>query len=138
MAKLTEIFVPLHTTRLVGWLTCAVGFTVIVNVFAGPGQLLEALVNVGVTIIVATIGELPVLTALNEIFPLPVADSPIAVLLFVHVYPVVPPVLDVTKLALVLSPLHTTWFDGWLTCPDGFTVIAKVLGIPGQLAAPFE
>ena len=30
---------PAQMTRSVGWLTCAVGFTVIGNDFVGPGQL---------------------------------------------------------------------------------------------------
>jgi hypothetical protein len=57
------------------------GLTVIVNICAVPGQLLA----VGVTVIVPVIGAFVVLVAVNAaIFPVPLAASPIVVLLFVH------------------------------------------------------
>ena len=36
---INEVFVPLQNTWLVGWLTCAFGFTVIVNVDELPVQV---------------------------------------------------------------------------------------------------
>ena len=68
----------LQTTWLAGWITCPVGFTVIVKVFVGPVQFTPLLVNVGVTTIVAITGAVPVLTAVNEaMLPVPNAKSPI-------------------------------------------------------------
>ena len=61
------------------------GFTVMVNCCEGPGLLTPFAVYVGVTVIVAVIGEDPVLVALNApMFPEPDAGSPIAVLLLVQ------------------------------------------------------
>ena len=77
--------VALQTTWLAGWFTCPVGFTVMVKVFVGPAQPTEPLVKVGVTTIVATTGEVPVFTAVNEaMFPVPDARSPIPGVSFVH------------------------------------------------------
>ena len=54
----------------------------IVKVCGVPGQPLP----VGVTVIVAVIGVVPVLVAVKlAIFPVPFAAKPIAVLLLVHV-----------------------------------------------------
>ena len=56
-----------------------------VKVFAGPSQLTEPLVNVGVTTMVATTGAVPVFTAVKEaISPLPLAASPMLVVVFVQ------------------------------------------------------
>ncbi len=50
----------------------------------GPGQLVPPLLNTGVTVIVAVIGDVLVFVAVNEIFPLPDAGKPIPVLLLVQ------------------------------------------------------
>jgi hypothetical protein len=72
---------PLHNAWLPGGATFALGFTVIVNVFAVPGQLAVE----GVTVIVAVTGLLPGLVTVKAgIFPLPLAVKPIEVLLFVQ------------------------------------------------------
>lgn len=69
---------PWHNTWLAGWLTVGVGLTVIVKVPGVPEQLTPPLVNTGVTVIVATIGALVILVAVNEaIFPVPLSASPI-------------------------------------------------------------
>ena len=48
-----------------------------VKLLVGPGHPTEALVNVGVTTMVATTGAVPVLTAINEaMLPVPVAAMP--------------------------------------------------------------
>ena len=79
------VFDPLHTVWFAGSLTCADGLTVIVNVSAGPVQPTLLFVNVGVTVIVAVTGEVPLLTAAKAaIFPLPDAGSPMPGVLFVH------------------------------------------------------
>lgn len=73
---------PLHITTSDGTLTVGVGFTVIVYVELVPRQLLA----VGVTIIVADIGLVPVLVAVNDaMLPDPLAAKPIALLEFVQV-----------------------------------------------------
>ena len=81
----------------------------------GPGQLLPAFVKVGVTTIVPVIGAVPVLVAVNEISPLPVAGSPMAVFELVHEYVVVPPLLTVIKPTVPALLLHRTIFTGWVT-----------------------
>jgi D-ribose pyranose/furanose isomerase RbsD len=67
-------------------------------------------VNVGVTTIVANIGDVPAFVAINAgIFPVPEAAKPIAVLLFVQEKVVVPPVFVVVKEAKVDElPLQKT------------------------------
>jgi len=70
---------------------------VIVKVLEGPEHGVPPFVNVGVTTIVALIGELPVFVAVNERLPVPEAFRPIAILSFVHAYVVVPPVLEVAN-----------------------------------------
>ena len=63
--------VPLHNTcGLVGF-TCGVGFTTTVNVIGSPIQLTPALVNVGVTITVATFGIELSLKAINDGIAIP-------------------------------------------------------------------
>ena len=76
------IIVPVQTFTLPGMVTTGVGFTVIVYVELIPRHPLAE----GVIVIVAVIGAELVLTALNPvIFPVPLADKPIVVLLFVQV-----------------------------------------------------
>ena len=83
--KFTETLAPLHATWLVGRITCPDGFTIMVKVFAGPAQLTVPFVNVGVTVIVAVTGTVPLLIALKfEISPVPLAASPIDVVLFIQ------------------------------------------------------
>ena len=89
-----------------------VGFTVIVNVFEGPGQSVDPKLKVGVTVMVADIGAVPVLTAINDIGPVPSAPSPISVLLFVHAYEVVPTVLRVVNATEPVAPLHIARLAG--------------------------
>jgi hypothetical protein len=59
--------------------------TVIVKVFVDPAQPTDAFVKVGVTTIVATTGDVLLLTAVKAaILPDPLAASPIPGALFVH------------------------------------------------------
>ena len=61
------------------------GFTVIVNDCGVPVYVMPALVYDGVTVIVATTGTEPVLTALNDpILPEPAAANPIDGVSFVQ------------------------------------------------------
>ena len=75
---------------------------VIVNVFGAPVQPFA----VGVTVIVAAIGEVVALVAVNEgILPEPLAARPIDVLLFVHVNVV--PLTGPEKLVIdVVAPVQ--------------------------------
>jgi hypothetical protein len=73
---------PEHSVWFAIVFTPGVGFTVMVNVCAVPGQPLA----VGVTVTVAATGEVVVFVAVNEaIFPVPDAARPIEGVLLVHV-----------------------------------------------------
>lgn len=109
---------PLQTVWFAIGFTVGAGFTVIVNVVGVPVQPLA----VGVTVMVALMGELPVLVAVNAgMVPFPLAARPMAVLLFAQLN-VVPPTgpVGVTKVEEV--PLHRVWFGMVVTLGVGFTV----------------
>jgi hypothetical protein len=79
--------------------TVAVGFTVTLNVDGIPVHPFA----VGITVIVAVIGEVVAFVAVNEgIFPAPLAARPIAVLLFVQVNVV--PLTGPDKLVIGATP----------------------------------
>ena len=127
---------PLQTNWSAGWLTVAVGFTVIVNVDDAPLQLIPPLVNTGVTVIVAVTGVLPVLMATNDgIVLLPLAPNPIDGLLFVQLY-TVPATGPVMVTAAVAVPLHTVWLAIVFTDGVGFTVMVNVMAVPVQVVPP--
>ena len=89
----------------------------------------------GVTVIVAVTGSAPVLIAVKApILPVPEAARPIVALLLVQLN-TVPAVGLVNVIAVVLEPLHTVWLATAPTVGIGFTVIVKLLGVPGQLLA---
>ena len=99
---------PLHTAWLAGTAIFGVGLTVIVKLRALPGQPFAK----GVTIIVAVMGALVVLIAVNEGMSLvPLAPKPIEVLLFVQLK-IVPLTAPVKFMALVAAVLHKTWSAG--------------------------
>jgi hypothetical protein len=80
-----------------------VGLTVMVKVFGNPGQPFA----VGVTTILAVIGELVVLVAVKMgKFPVPEAAKPILVAELVHVYVTVPVATLVKLVAVVLELLQ--------------------------------
>ena len=79
--------------------------------------------------------EAATFAAVNEIFPVPEAARPMAVLLFVQEY-VVPGVV-VVKVTVVGAVAQATTLAGWLTCAVGFTVIVAVTGEPEQLTPLF-
>ena len=67
-------------------MTVAVGLTVIVKDWVLPGQLVPPLAKIGVTVMVATTGEEPELVAKKaEMLPVPLAASPMLVVLFIQV-----------------------------------------------------
>lgn len=101
-------------------ITVGDGLTVMVKLRAVPWQPMAPLVNVGVTVMVATRGDVPPLVAMKEGIPVELpallAASPIAGLLLLQMYVVVPPVLMVAKvMAAVLVLLQTTWLPGLVT-----------------------
>jgi len=56
----------LHTAWFPGLITCPVGLTVMVKLCEAPVELFPPLVNVGMTVMVAVIGEVPLLIAVKE------------------------------------------------------------------------
>lgn len=108
----------------------------IVNVLAGPLQLMPPLVKTGVIVMVAVTAVLPVLTAVNDgIVLVPLDPNPMLVLLFVQLY-TVPATGPVIGTAVVAVPAHTVWFAIVFTAGVGFTVIVKLIGVPVQVVAP--
>ena len=123
---LAPLIVPANTS----------GLTVIVKVLSEPVQVTEALVKAGVTVIVAVIAAVVVLVAVNTgILPVPLATSPIVVLLFVQVY-VVPVTVLAKLIAVVAVALQTTRFAGCVTFETGFTIMLYVKDAPAQVAIP--
>ncbi len=91
-------------------LTCPDGLTVMVNVLGVPIQFVAPFVKVGVTVIVATIGVVPVFTAVNEgMLPEPLKGINPILVSKDQAYDVVPTVFVVEKFtALVAVLLQTT------------------------------
>ena len=87
MIVIKLVLVPLQNVAFAKGVTTGIGFTVIVNVCTGPGQVTLLFVNCGVTETVAVeINELDGFNALKAtIFPVPLAANPTAVWLLVHV-----------------------------------------------------
>ena len=86
---------------------------------------------------VADIGKVLLLTGVNEgILPVPVAESPMDVLLFDQLYtvPVTPPE---TGMIAVGTLLQVDRLAIAFTVGVGFTIIANVLGVPVQVDPPF-
>ena len=105
--------------------------TVIVNVVDAPVHPLA----VGVTVIVATWVLPELLVTINELmFPVPLAASPINVLLFVHVN-TVPAVAPENTNIGVVPPSQNDRLVTELTFGVGFTVIVNVIAVPAQPAA---
>ena len=96
------VVAPLHKIWFAGCTTFGDGLTVIVKDSGVPEQVK----CVGVTIIIAVTGALPVLTAVNAaIFPVPLAGKPIEGLLLVQMKTVFANE-PVKFTALVVAPLH--------------------------------
>jgi len=113
-------------------LTVGVGFTVIVNVTGVPVQVSPPLLKLGVIVIVAVTGAVPVFVAVKApILPVPLAPSPMLVLLLVQLYTVLV-TGPVMLTAFVVAPLHKLWFTIGVTDGVGFTVIVNVTGTPAQ------
>ena len=89
-AKVIAVVVaPLQSVWFATAFTVGVGLTVIVNVIGVPVQVTPPLVNTGVTVIVATTGAAVLFIAVKlAMCPVPLAASPILVLLLVQLYTV--------------------------------------------------
>ena len=99
-----------------------VGFTVIVKFCGVPVQPFK----VGVTVMVAVTGEAVAFVAVNTaMFPVPLAPSPIDVVLFVQLKVVVAVLFPVKVTAVVDAFAQTVWGVGAFTVGIGFTVIVK-------------
>ena len=136
--KLTAVVAdPTHSTWLATGFTVGVGLTVIVKVCVVPVQVIPPLVNTGVTVMIAIIGLVPVLTAVKlAILPVPLAASPMDGALLVQLNESAPvgPVVGLVKLtAAVGVPLQTVWLATGFTIGVGFTVMVNVIGVPVQV-----
>ena len=109
--------------------TVGVGFTVIVNVLAGPAQLFA----VGVTVNVAIEGDVEVFVNCVDaiLLPFPLPNIPIELKLFVHEN-VAPDTELVKFIASEFIPLHLIWFATASTLGIGFTV-TNVLPLRSEL-----
>ena len=114
---------PLQITWFDTEFTVGVGLTVIVKVRGVPVQVTPPLVKLGVTVIVAVTGVVPVFTPTKEAMsPVPLAASPIEVVLLVQLY-TVPVTAPLNDTAVVLAPLQTVWLATVFTVGVGLTVI---------------
>jgi hypothetical protein len=107
-------------------LTVGVGLTVIVKVIGVPVQPFAA----GITVIVATTGDVPAFIAVNEAMsPVPFAASPMVGWSFVHAK-VVPATGPPKVMAVVVAPLQYAALPIGLTAGVGLTVIVKDIDVP--------
>ena len=131
---------PSETTMSTVEFTWAVGLTVISKGVAGPVQLTPPFSNIGVTVIVAITGFVPVLIDVKAgMFPVPEAAKPIEVKSFVQLNVVVPFILAVENSTKdVSNPFETIWLPTEFTWPVGLTVISNVIGSPTLVSPPFS
>jgi hypothetical protein len=84
---------------------------------------------------VAVTGTVPVFRAVNDpMLPVPLAASPMLVVVFVQLNPVAPAPLNV--MTPVLLPEHNVWSETANTEGVGLTVIVKVWAVPVQVTRP--
>lgn len=119
---------PSQIVKSAGNITAGLGLTVIVKVDGGPVQLFR----VGITVIVAVIGEVVLLIAKNEgILLVPAETRPIAVFEFVQVYVAPAGVLKKTPSGIV-APAQKVKLGGTVTIGSGETATSKTVGEPTQ------
>lgn len=131
---IAAVAVPLQKPWLATWFTTGIGFTVMVNITGVPEQVTPPLVKVGVTVMVAVIGAPVLLVATKLILPVPVAPSPMSILLLAQLYTV--PATGPVKFTATGAPAHTVWLATAFTDGVGFTVMVKVFGVPVQVTPP--
>ena len=108
-----------------------------VKVAESPAHVIPPFVRLENTFIVAVMGVVPALVAVNAgILPVPLAPRPIPVLLFVQVY-TAPDTGPLTVVAATEDPAHITLLAMAFTVAVGLTVIVNDLGVPTQLVPPF-
>ena len=108
-----------------------------VKVAESPAHVIPPFVRLENTFIVAVMGVVPALVAVNVgILPIPLAPRPIPVLLFVQVY-TAPDTGPLTVVAATEDPAHITLLAMAFTVAVGLTVIVNDLGVPTQLVPPF-
>lgn len=124
----TDTGSPPHTTTLLGWLTDGNGFTVMVNVWFGPIHP----ASLGVTVTVPMVCEVT-FAAVKLMSPMPLAPSPMAVLLFVQLKSGLPDMeVNMTSTG---SPAQTIWFGGSSMVGPGLTVTSTVLVLVQALSS---
>ena len=107
----------------------APGLTVIVNVRGVPTQVTPPNTELGVTVIVAVIGNSVGFTVTKlGILPIPLAPNPILGSLLVQLN-TVPTVALVNVTAAVAAPTQSVWFATTFTVAVGLTVIIKLVGV---------
>src|SRR5512133_2849379 len=108
-----------------------------IKVSGVPGQLVPPLLNVGVTVTVPDIGAVPALVAVNDILSVfPERARPMAALVFVQAYVVVPLAWLVVKVPERASLWHNVISSMTFICPPGVMVIVNVFAGPVQSTSP--
>jgi hypothetical protein len=111
--------------------TIGVGLIVNKKLWLTPRQLALPPTKFGITVSVATIGELVVLTLVKEaIFPVPLIGMPMEGVVFVQLYDVPFPLKTTAALAVLL---HKTWLTGCTTAGVGLIVMVNDCDGPVQL-----
>lgn len=123
------VVAPLQYSWLVKTNGVGVGLTVMVNVFGIP---LQPNAFVGVTVMVATKGEIPAFVAVKTgIFPVPLAANPIEGVLLVH-EKIVPAMVLLKAIPFCMALLQSVKLLRAFTVGSGLTVIVNVFGVPVQ------
>ena len=140
LVKLTRLVVEPEQIRCGGIekLTAGAGLTVIAKFTVGPLQVRPLAVKEGTMANCAVIGLVPLLIAVNAgIVPVPeVGVSPITPVV-IQLY-VALGMLPDSAIAVLKFPLQTSRLAGASAVGTGFTVMVKVLEMPGQLLVPPE
>ncbi len=101
-----------------------------------PVQVTDVPENVGVTVMVAVAGIVPLLIATKDaILPVPIEARPIDGFVFDHAN-AVPDTGLLNTMVEVEPPLHTTWLATAFTDGVGLTVMVKTTGTPVQVIPP--
>ena len=123
---ITAVGDPLHNTWPATGFTTGAGLTVMVKLMGEPTQPFA----VGVTVMVAPSGPLVALVVTNgSISPVPLAASPMAVLLLVQLYTVpatVPPAVPLNDITTVVAPVQYALLPTGATVGIGLTVMVKL------------
>jgi len=120
--------VPAHMIEFAGTMTVGNGFMVMVKLYSAPVQLFSD----GITVIVAVMGELELLTAVNAgILPFPLAARPISGFELLQLI-VAPGGVLLKLLDGTVDPSQKIWLAGTLIIGRGLTVRLKFFEILTQ------